>query len=542
MVRAEMVPNAQWSESLAIPDGQLLDDYLDHRDEAALAALVQRHGPMVWGVCRRVLASHEDAEDAFQVTFLVLVRRAESIFPREKVGHWLYGVAFQTAVKARATVNTRKGREGPMFDGLELAAAPSGPISDTRPQPGTAEWIAHWNEVRAVLDDEVFQLPDNYRATVIHCDLKGETRKVAARNLGVPEGTVAGWLARARAMLAARLAQRGITPLSAGMLVAVLSQNGASAASVAVPTLLTAKTIQAASVFAAGQAASSAAIAVPLAALTEGVMKTMMMNKLKSALSVGLYLGGLASAAIFLTCCPAEAQEGTVRRTPPSQKRSERLTPLTREGSDRLTPLTREGSDRLTPLTREGSDRLIPSSREETPKLTPPVREGKERLTPSDAKPKKKEMSLDKGKIQGMWRIITAEVDGVRYGEGREEIKDDRLHIEKSQISFSSKERSLLTDPKPVEITATFELDHSQSPGSIVFQWKKSSNGKAVPFPQKAIYELKRDTLRICINNGANETEVPTDFSANSGSKRICWTFKRTQPSDTKNDSNLRRY
>ncbi len=537
-------------------DARLLEDYLDANDEAALAALVRRHGPMVWGVCRRVLASHHDAEDAFQATFLVLVRKAASIHPREKVANWLHGVAHQTALKARATRSIRNGRERQGGEMPESGAMQSQSLASGEPKLGTAQWVVHWGEVRAVLDDEVSRLPDNYRAAVIHCDLKGETRKVAARNLGVPEGTVAGWLARARAMLAARLAQRGITPLSAGMLVAVLSQNGASAASVAVPTLLTAKTIQAASVFAAGQAASSAAIAVPLAALTEGVMKTMMMSKLKSALSVGLYLGGLAGAAIFLNCCPAEAQEGTERRTSPSQKRSERLSPLTREGSDRLSPLTREGSDRLAPLTREGSerltpltrersdrltpltrvgsDRLIPSSREEAPKLTPPVREGKERLTPSDAKPKKKEMSLDKEKIQGMWRIITAEVDGVRYGEGREEMKEDRLVIEKSTFTFSSKERSLLTDPAPIEIVATFELENSQSPGSMVFRWKKSSNGKAVPFAQKAIYELQGDTLRICINSGAMETEVPTDFSANKGSKRACWTFKRTHASNNK--------
>ena len=92
-----------------LTDGQLLEDFISRRDEAALAALVRRHGPMVWGVCRRVLRNHHDAEDAFQATFLVLVRKAASIVPREMVANWLYGVAHQTALKARATAAKTAG-------------------------------------------------------------------------------------------------------------------------------------------------------------------------------------------------------------------------------------------------------------------------------------------------------------------------------------------------------------------------------------------------------------------------------------------------
>src|SRR5262245_32837218 len=97
-------------------DGRLLEDYIARREEVAFATLVRRHGPMVWGVCRRVLANHQDAEDAFQATFLVLVRKASSIVPRSMVGNWLYGVAQQTAIKARALAARRQLRERQVTD------------------------------------------------------------------------------------------------------------------------------------------------------------------------------------------------------------------------------------------------------------------------------------------------------------------------------------------------------------------------------------------------------------------------------------------
>src|SRR5262245_6136545 len=145
-----------------LTDGQLLEGHVSHRDEAALAALVKRHGPMVWGVCRRVL-HHHDAEDAFQATFLVLLRRAASILPRDMVANWLYGVAYQTALKARATAARRKSRERQVTDMPEPEVLPPELSSD----------------LHKLLDQELSRLADKYRVAIVLCDLEGKTYKDA---------------------------------------------------------------------------------------------------------------------------------------------------------------------------------------------------------------------------------------------------------------------------------------------------------------------------------------------------------------------------
>ena len=216
-------------------DGQLLADYLDRQDEAALAALVRRYGSMVWGVCRRVLRNHHDAEDAFQATFLVLVRKAATVVPREMVGNWLYGVAHQTALKARGTLVKRGARE---MQATEV------------PEPAVTEQVL-WDDLQPLLDLELSRLPDKYRSAIVLCDLEGKTRKEAARQLGVPEGTLAARVARGRVMLAKRLSRHGLA-VAGGALAVMLAQSAASACA---PRALVASTVKAASLFAAGQAA-----------------------------------------------------------------------------------------------------------------------------------------------------------------------------------------------------------------------------------------------------------------------------------------------
>jgi len=255
-------------------DGQLLQSFIDRRDGVAVAALVRRHGPMVLGVCRRVLGSTHDAEDAFQATFLVLVRKAASIVPRELVGNWLYGVAYRTALEARARNARRRARE------RQVSEMPDAP---TEPD-------AAWRELCPLLDRELTRLPDKYRAPVVLCELQGRSRKDVARQLNIPEGTLSSRLATARRMLARRLGRHGLG-LSAGSLATLLTHNAVTAS---VPLKLLAITSRAATLVAAGQSTAVVASA-NVAALTEGVMKSMFLSKLKVAtvvlVAAGLFVG-----------------------------------------------------------------------------------------------------------------------------------------------------------------------------------------------------------------------------------------------------------
>jgi RNA polymerase sigma factor (sigma-70 family) len=259
-------------------DGQLLESFLGSKDEAAFAALVRRHGPMVLSVCRRVVGNHHDAEDAFQVTFLVLARKASAVKPREMVANWLHGVAYRTGLKARALAAKRQAREQQV------------------PQMPEPEAMQHdqWHDLQPLLDQELNGLPKTYRLAIVLCDLEGKSIKEATRQLGCPQGTLAGRLARGRKMLAKRLANRGVV-LSAGALAAIIAQKGAAAN---VPTALMMNTVQAATLIAARQALASGTISTRVAALTEGVLKTMFLSKMKTA-NVILFV---AAMLLFGSC------------------------------------------------------------------------------------------------------------------------------------------------------------------------------------------------------------------------------------------------
>ncbi len=287
------------SDGAAMTDGELLECFALGRNEDAFAALVRRHAAMVWGVCRRVLPCHQDAEDAFQATFLVLVRKAASVTPRHMVANWLYGVAHQTSLNARAGAARRRARERQVTE---------------MPEPARPEQDL-WRDLQPILDQELSRLPAKYRSAIVLCDLEGKTRRDAARQFGVPEGTLSGWLTRGRAMLAKRLVRHGLA-VTGGALAAVLAP-GALAAGAPVSTVST--TIRAAGLWAGGQAAPGV-ISAPVAALTEGVLKTMLLKKLKLATVVFLTVSaaGMGAGGLIYR---AHAANPTALAVPPAAER-----------------------------------------------------------------------------------------------------------------------------------------------------------------------------------------------------------------------------
>ncbi|OWK42253.1 RNA polymerase sigma factor [Fimbriiglobus ruber] len=271
-------------------DAELLESFINQHDEAAFADLVRRHGPMVLGVCHRVVRNHHDAEDAFQATFLVLARKAASVRPRQMVAGWLHGVAYRTALKVRAAAAKRHVRETQVAEMPEPEAA--------RP--------SQWPDLQPLLDQELRGLPENYRLPILLCDLEGKTILEATRQLGWPQGTLAGRLTRGRKLLAARLANRGVA-LSAGTLAAIVTQTATSAG---VPTPLMLNTVKAATLIAAGQATAAGVVPAAVAAVTDGVITSMMLTKLKAA-AVLLVLGTAAVGSGLLVRHTVAAPQGS---------------------------------------------------------------------------------------------------------------------------------------------------------------------------------------------------------------------------------------
>jgi RNA polymerase sigma factor (sigma-70 family) len=269
-----MLYSAAGGERQVVSDGALLERFIAARDEAAFELIVRRHGPMVLGVCERVLRHRQDAEDASQATFLVLAHKAASVRPREAVGDWLYGVAYRTALKARTAAALRRRRE-------RLAPVPAAPASADS-EPGD-DW-------RPLLDRELQALPDKYRAPVVLCELEGLSRKEVASRLAIPEGTLSSRLATARQLLAKRLARRGLAPMAAAAAALATSTAGASW-----PTSLLNPTVQAASLIAGGQPAGRA-VSAEVAALTRGVLMNMAIAKVRSAVVLAAVLVAAAGA------------------------------------------------------------------------------------------------------------------------------------------------------------------------------------------------------------------------------------------------------
>jgi RNA polymerase sigma factor (sigma-70 family) len=261
-------------------DGQLLRQYFAHRDEAAFAALVRRHGPMVLAVCRRLLRRAEDAEDAFQAAFVVLARKGRRIAERQTIGGWLHGVAYHVALDVRRRGARRHAKEQQV---------------EEMPHPLVTPKEDH-SELLAVLDRELTRLPEKYRLPIVLCELEGRSRKDAARQLGLPEGTLSSRLATARKTLAKRMAGHGAAVTGASLTALFASEAGA----VVVPSPLVMSTVRAA----------GGVVSAGVVALAEGVLKAMLLTKIKSAGLVLLLAASVGVGTVGLTYRTATAQTG----------------------------------------------------------------------------------------------------------------------------------------------------------------------------------------------------------------------------------------
>jgi uncharacterized protein (TIGR03066 family) len=277
----------QFDRMTAAPDGPLLERFLAARDQEAFAALVRRHGGMVYGVCSRVLRHRQDAEDAFQATFLILARKASSVRQRASLGGWLYRVAYRTALAARASVARRRQQE---------MQAPDLP----HPAVGPEDW-------RPLLDEALSRLPEKYREALVLCDLEGHSRTDVARLLAVPEGTLSSRLTAARRLLARRLSVPGLVP-------------ACGKAALAVPACLAETTSKAAALAVAGKLAAD----VPGAALTREVLKAMFLTRLKAAVAVAAVVVTLGVTGVAcrlprtpaVNAAPSTNTDATVREAP----------------------------------------------------------------------------------------------------------------------------------------------------------------------------------------------------------------------------------
>lgn len=267
-------------------DRDLLIRFAVNRDEDAFAELVRRHGRMVLAVTRRVTGHPQDAEDAFQAAFLVLARRATQIKQPEQLANWLYGVAYRTALEARAT------RRRVLEHSVSALPEPSAP-----PSPDDA------SDLRRVIDEEMASLPDKYRATIVLCDLEGLPRAEAATKLKIPEGTLSSRLAYARKVLANRLTRRGITSSAGGVATLLVREATGSA----LPRELVLLTARAATQVTSGGAIPANLVSPSVSHLAEGVMKIMLANRLRLSMTTGIFACGLlALGALGLAQSPTQ--------------------------------------------------------------------------------------------------------------------------------------------------------------------------------------------------------------------------------------------
>lgn len=459
------------SDRGSLSDAQLLEAFIERRGQGAFRALLERHGAMVMGVCRRILRNHHDAEDAFQATFLVLARKAASVVPRRLLANWLYGVACRTAMKANSSACRRRLRERQVSD---------------MPEPQTADHQL-WSELETLIDRELSRLADKYRAPVVLVDLQGKTRKEAARTLHIAEGTLSSRLAKARSLLAARLARHGYA-LPVGSLVLLLG-----AASPAIPATILAATAEAAALSTTG-AAVAGLISPKAAALTEGVLKAMFLAKLKVV--PGLIAGVLClflGVQIFFWCTQSSARSVPVALPDWA-------------GHDSADPF----------LGAEFGPALDdPERKDEPPKEEPKAAKKPEGKTEPAKEPAKGEPAKTpagaKTELEGVWERVTA----VRHGE--------KLDVPKGTILTIKGDRfELLAGNKRVTI-GTFTINRDKDPKEIDVTYSEGDfTGKVI----RGIYLLDGDQLQFR-GPGTVDDDRPIQFVTSDQSRGFFSVYRR---------------
>jgi RNA polymerase sigma factor (sigma-70 family) len=547
------------SESAAT-DAQLLTRFLARRDHEAFELLVWRHERLVLSACRRILGDLHDAEDAFQATFLTLVRKAATIGRGQALASWLYRVACRIALRARAGLAVRAGRERQGTDLAGLTAADDA--------------ARERRELGPVLDEEIGRLPEKYRAAVVLCYLEGRTYGEAARVLGCPVGTVSTRLTHARELLRARLTRRGVG-LGAGALAAILCECAASAA---VPAALVSATVEAAARVAAGQAAA-AVVSPRVAALTEGALRAMWITKLKIAATLLLAVGVLGGAVtLSLRAGPAGQEQKPAPRG--KQTDEEKL-----QGKWKAVSFHAEGKEGLPE--QVGSLEFTFKGDKVTIRVTITNRFHSEEMSyrlDATKKPKTIDLAGERPgagiyKFEGERLVVAVAENGgprpgdfepgpkrmvvvlerVKSGAGtapapkkneaqlRQEVKADRDRLQGSWVARSIHNEGEEVPAEQVgTVRFTFKADQVTL-GSLLesrelpYQLDPAQKPKAIDFrgddPATGIYQLEGDRLVLAFNPTGQSR--PMDFKP--GPERTVFVLERVKaPAKTKEEAQLR--
>jgi RNA polymerase sigma factor (sigma-70 family) len=434
-------------------DAQLLSRFVPQRDESAFAALVERHGPMVFAVCRRILRESHDCEDAYQATFLVLARKANSVAQPETLGNWLYGVACRTALRARTKAAKHHEQQVQQV------------VAHTEREP-VDELIM--KEIRQLLDEELNHLPAKYRAPFVLCYLSGQTHEEIASALGCPRKTVTTRLMRARQRLRGRLVRRGVT-LAAGTFAALLSEKSLIAEGLPIPDV--SLTTRAALQFVTNATITTGTVSAPVAALAKGVLISMTLTRIKmlgAILLVATLFG--SSAGLFAFHALAAGKDGKhpagTKETPKARSVNEQVRfDLDKEKEEKLAKELFEGT--VATVTAiggsAGSGGLL---------VFPALAGGED-----DKQAPEKKKKSDKELLQGTWVEESRGADGKKVAEG------DRwkLVFDEDKVTWKDKNK---------DREGTFTIDPDQKPKEIDLTFADPT------LTLNGIYELKDDTLK----------------------------------------------